>query len=278
MFKNSPINYLNTMGFLVFYSGLLLVFFVEFKLIYLVFFVFNFFWFGLSSSLFYHRAVTHKAAELHPVMEVIFLLGGTISLSGGPISWAAVHRCHHAIPDTKDDPHTPKDGRFWAYMGWVTHTDFGLVNSLKEKYCKDLLQNKLYILFERKFMLFLPTTMYVLMLYYFFGMGAVVWGFLIAGLLSYNFHWMLIASFCHSSKLGYRRFNTKYESRNVPWLSLYSFGESLHNNHHKYPNNFKLNSGRWEFDISFFSVQVLEKMGLAKNISVVDFNKKNGSS
>ena len=258
----------------IFFLGPFLIFFVEFKPLFILLFLFHFVWFGLSSSLLYHRTITHRGAELNPILETFFLLGGVISLSGSPIVWAAVHRFHHKVPDQDEDPHSPLHGRFWAYMGWVYHQDLKLIEELKEKNSKDLLENKLYRFFDTIPMIVLPNTIYLIGLYYFFGLGAVTYGFILAGFFSYNCHWMLIASFCHHSSWGYRRFNTKDESRNVPWLSLLSFGESLHNNHHQNQRSFKLKSSLNEFDFSYFMVKVFEKIGLAKNIIEVDFRKK----
>ena len=273
MYRNSPLNITNVIVMLVFFAGPVLVFFVEFNWLNVGLCVANFIWFGLSSSLFYHRVVTHGAAKLNPVVEVIFLLGGSISLSGGAINWAAIHRFHHSNPDVDIDPHSPIHGRFWAYLGWTTRVEPKLTIPIKEKICQDLLANRLYKFFDHKAMFILPTLIYVGSVYLLFGIDTVVWAFVLAGFLSYNFHWMLIASMCHKAKWGYRRFNTKDQSVNISWLSYLTFGESLHNNHHEKPNSINLRSSFWEADFSYLFVRFLEKLGLAKDLNVTNFKE-----
>ena len=275
MFKNYSLNIIPTLILIVFFSSPLFTFFVDFSWLYFILLIVNFIWFGLSSSLYYHRTLSHKAAELHPLIHLLFLLGGTISLSGSPIDWVVIHRYHHSNSDNENDPHSPIHGRLWSYIGWIILRDRSLVIELKKKYCSDLIKNKLIVFFDKRFMLIGPTLVYNFLLYIIFGWGGVVYGFLLAGLMSYNFHWMLIASFCHNSKFGYRRYNTLDKSFNVPWLSPFSFGESLHNNHHKYPFAFNLKSKPREFDFSFFVIKILEKLKLAKNINIADYKNSN---
>ncbi|RZA12274.1 MAG: hypothetical protein EOP02_30560, partial [Proteobacteria bacterium] len=38
-------------------------------------------------------------------------------------------------------------------------------------------------------------------------------------------------------RFGQRRFATRDDSRNNPWLALITFGEGWHNNHHFYPGS-----------------------------------------
>lgn len=275
MFRHSSFNILSALAFAVFFSTPILVFFVDFKAIYIPLFLFHFIWFGLASSMYYHRIVTHRGAKLNFFLEIFFLIGGVVSLSGSPINWASVHRFHHSTPDKGDDPHSPVlDGHFWAYVGWASHQDENKINELKMRNSKDLLDNKLYSFFDKMPVIVLPSLFYVGGLFYLFDAGAVVYGYLLAGLLSYNFHWMLIASFCHGTNWGYRRFNTNDFSRNVPWLSFVSFGESLHNNHHQNQRSVKLRSSAWEFDFSYMALKFFQKIGLAKNLIEVNFSEK----
>ena len=41
------------------------------------------------------------------------------ALEGGPIFWVATHRIHHQKSDQEGDPHTPREGTWWAHMGWI---------------------------------------------------------------------------------------------------------------------------------------------------------------
>jgi fatty-acid desaturase len=35
------------------------------------------------------------------------------------IFWVATHRIHHQFTDQEGDPHSPRDGKWWAHMGWI---------------------------------------------------------------------------------------------------------------------------------------------------------------
>jgi fatty-acid desaturase len=43
----------------------------------------------------------------------------TLSLEGGPIFWVSTHRVHHQLSDQEGDPHTPREGGWWAHTGWI---------------------------------------------------------------------------------------------------------------------------------------------------------------
>ena len=75
MFKNYTINIIPMLVLIVFFSSPLLTFFVDFSWLYLILLIVNFIWFGLSSSLYYHRTLSHKAADLHPLIHLFFFWG-----------------------------------------------------------------------------------------------------------------------------------------------------------------------------------------------------------
>ena len=63
---------------------------------------------------------------------------------------------------------------------------------------------------------------------------------------------------------GYRNFNCPDRATNiVPWGILIG-GEELHNNHHTYGSSAKLSVKKWEFDIGWGYIKILEFLGLAK--------------
>ena len=63
---------------------------------------------------------------------------------------------------------------------------------------------------------------------------------------------------------GYRGTNTPDTSRNLwPW-AVWIGGEELHNNHHSDAASAKFSQRRWEFDIGWMYIRVLETLGLAQ--------------
>jgi stearoyl-CoA desaturase (delta-9 desaturase) len=63
---------------------------------------------------------------------------------------------------------------------------------------------------------------------------------------------------------GYRNFECPDAARNiVPWGLLVA-GEELHNNHHAFPASAKFSIRRWEFDMGWLYIRVLQALGLAR--------------
>ena len=74
---------------------------------------------SLSIGIGYHRLLTHRGYKTPKWMEYCLTICGTLALEGGPIFWVATHRLHHQNTDKEGDPHSPRNGGFWAHMGWL---------------------------------------------------------------------------------------------------------------------------------------------------------------
>ena len=66
------------------------------------------------------RTAGYKTSK---AFEYFLALCGTLTLEGGPIFWVATHRVHHQHSDKDGDPHSPREGGFWAHMGWILFGD-----------------------------------------------------------------------------------------------------------------------------------------------------------
>jgi stearoyl-CoA desaturase (delta-9 desaturase) len=67
----------------------------------------------------YHRLLTHRGYQTPKWLEHAMAVCATLSLEGGPIFWVATHRVHHQLSDREGDPHTPREGGWWAHLGWI---------------------------------------------------------------------------------------------------------------------------------------------------------------
>ena len=74
---------------------------------------------GLGISMGYHRLHTHRSYQVPLWLEYFFAVCGAMTLEGGPIFWVATHRIHHQKSDQPGDPHSPRDGGWWAHVGWI---------------------------------------------------------------------------------------------------------------------------------------------------------------
>ena len=63
---------------------------------------------------------------------------------------------------------------------------------------------------------------------------------------------------------GYKNGTTRDQSRNItPW-GIVIGGEELHNNHHLDPASPRFSLKSWEFDIGWWWIKLLERLGLAR--------------
>ena len=83
-----------------------------------------------------------------------------------------------------------------------------------------------------------------------------------------------INSICHF--FGRRRFETSDHSTNVAWLSLATFGESWHNNHHAFPTSAFHGLRRGELDLGGAFIRLLERVGLAWEVVRVSPERQRG--
>jgi fatty-acid desaturase len=57
---------------------------------------------------------------------------------------------------------------------------------------------------------------------------------------------------------GYRSYNLNDQSSNNWVWSIPSWGESWHNNHHRFPKDYTFNKQWWEFDISGLIIKLVK--------------------
>ncbi|MGL5508339.1 MAG: hypothetical protein ACRC2J_18425, partial [Microcoleaceae cyanobacterium] len=57
-------------------------------------------------------------------------------------------------------------------------------------------------------------------------------------------------------------------SKNCWWVALVTYGEGWHNNHHAYQYSARHGLQWWEIDTTWMTIQLLQLVGLAKNIKL----------
>ena len=92
----------------------------------------------------YHRYFSHREFETTPIIEIVMLYCGLLCGVRSPLTWAGVHRMHHAYSDTPKDPHSPK------HMGkWRVFFSLYRIKSIPRKFIKDLLKNPRIMFFHK---------------------------------------------------------------------------------------------------------------------------------
>ncbi len=92
----------------------------------------------------YHRCISHKQIKLHPILETIIIYLGTMASACSPLSWAGVHRMHHAYADTELDPHSPKYKKWYEVLFSAYK-----VKHIPRKFVKDLYNNPRVMFFHK---------------------------------------------------------------------------------------------------------------------------------
>ena len=189
-------------------------------------------------------------------MQFVLALLGALTLQGGPIWWAQTHRHHHRHTDTPQDIHSPRHHGFWySHFGWF----------LTERYYKadyrtipDLARypELRWVDSELRIVLYVA---YAWLMYRLGGLQGILWGFCLATVLLWNItHW--VQSFSHSVG-GYRRYQTRDDSRNHTLLGLLSLG-AWHNNHHHAPSSAREGHVWWEIDVTYYILKAMSWVGL----------------
>lgn len=215
-----------------------------------------------SVTIFLHRHQAHRSLELHPAVSHFFRFWLWMTTGMVTKQWAAVHRKHHAKCETEDDPHSPQVKGLKAVLlrGAELYQSEAADEQTLRQYGKgtpdDWLERKLYSRFP-----YLGISLMLLINMALLGpIGITVWAvqmiwipLFAAGVINGIGHYF-----------GYRNADAPDASTNiVPWGILIG-GEELHNNHHAWPGSAKLSFQPWEFDIGWFYIRTLQRLGLAK--------------
>src|SRR5690348_2313055 len=236
---------------------------------------------GLGVTVGFHRLFTHRSFKTGRVVRAVLAILGSAAIEGPVISWVADHRKHHAFADVPGDPHSPHvdhgvgfggamRGLLHAHLGWLFRHD---QRGARRRYAPDLLADPVMRFVDRTFPVWAVGGLAAA-----FGLGFALGGTIEAGLTGllwgggvrlFVLHHATysIISICHV--FGRRRFNTADESRNVVWLSLFSLGESWHNNHHAFPTSARHGLRSWEIDPSALVIRGLAGCGLAWDVVTV---------
>jgi len=216
----------------------------------------------IAVTVFLHRHQTHRALEMHPAVSHFFRLWLWLTTGMVTRQWVAIHRKHHAMCETPEDPHSPQvlGIQKVLWQGAELYRAAAEKSEIIEKYGNgtpnDWLERHIYTPYS----VYGIVLMLMIDLVLFGVVGLTVWAvqmiwipFFAAGVVNGLGHWW-----------GYRNYECSDASTNLcPWGILIG-GEELHNNHHTFASSAKLSSKPWEFDIGWFYIKTLERLGLAQ--------------
>lgn len=196
----------------------------------------------------YHRLLSHRGYEVHPVVKKIMLWFAAISAQGSPIFWITVHRgYHHRYADQDRDPHSPEHGFWHSYIWWMFKIKDGDMNT---KYIVDILRDNDCLFFHKyyKWILWGSHTAIALV-------SVELWLFLLVLPSFIAFHsFSFQTSLNHSKVYGYKNIETKDNGVNVWWLFPLILGEAWHNNHHGDAKNANYGKRWFELDPTYWLI------------------------
>ena len=248
----------------------------------LVLAVLGHFTFGmLGITVGYHRLLTHQGFCCPKWFEHTLAILGICTLQDSPARWVAIHRMHHKHSDEQPDPHSPLVNFFWGHVGWllVVNREHNKTGSF-ERYARDLLRQPFYLRLERNglwlgiyllhALLFVAAGFAVgffiggtLMAGLQLGVSWFVWGVVVRTVFVLNGTWA-VNSIGHV--WGYQNYDTGDNSRNNWFVALISHGEGWHNNHHADQRSARHGHRWWEYDMSWWVIVTLEKLGLVWDV------------
>ena len=216
----------------------------------------------LCVTLYLHRSQAHRGVEFDP--RVAHFMRFWLWLTTGMVTreWVAVHRKHHRYSDVEGDPHSPHIfGIFRVFtQGALLYKqaakDPMMVDTYGAGTPTDWVEERVYSRYSTAGI----ALMLAIDVLLFGAWGVAIWTvqmlwipFWAAGVVNGLAHWW-----------GYKNGTTRDQSRNItPWGIIIG-GEELHNNHHLDPASPKFSLKPAEFDIGWWWIKLLERLGLAQ--------------
>lgn len=195
----------------------------------------------------YHRLLSHNSFKPPTWFYYIGSLLGLLSCSGSPIAWVATHRKHHRYTDRQKDPHSMRFTQ-WYKVQWLS-----MLVPTEPKYAAQLLRSRFQVFLHRNYFFIhlgyaavLGLIDFKMLIYFYLAPAALVWE---AG--------SIINTICH--RWGYKNYLIDDDSKNNYFVSLLTFGEGLHNNHHARQANYNFKRKPFEIDIGGFFIDRLKR-------------------
>ena len=260
--------------YILIHLGALLVFFTPFAWPCLAVLLISYAARMFAITAFYHRYFSHRTFKTSRVVQFLGAFVACASGQRGPLWWAAHHRMHHRHSDTEHDSHSPHHKNFlWSHTLWFM-TDYALPTFLKEipdwaKFKELRFINR----YDWIAVLFLALGCYFLGEWATFqawtgmnGLSMLAWGFFLPTVLLYHATFS-VNSLTHM--FGKKKYDTGDESRNNWFVSIITFGEGWHNNHHFFPGAARQGFTFWELDPTYYTLKLMSLFGLVSDLRPV---------
>jgi stearoyl-CoA desaturase (Delta-9 desaturase) len=206
---------------------------------------------AVGVSMMYHRYWSHRAFEFKwKWLRWPLTLLGAFAGRGSPLAWVHIHRTHHRNADKEGDPHRPGDTLKVFSFGTTN------INQFSPARVADLLGQKMHRWLHDYYLLFMLNWVSVLGIVG--GLEAVYFGWVLP-VVMYQLAQDLWNYYGHkrSPNWSYQNWGCSYRngvllddplSQNNILLYPLVLGEAWHNNHHQWPNSYRMSYRDYEPD------------------------------
>lgn len=234
----------------------------------------------------YHRHFTHRSFKsFGPVRFVMGVFGSTACQ--GPVTyWVSNHRRHHRFTDKPGDIHSPYIHEdkplsgwrsFWhSHIGWTFSHDI----SNTAVAAPDLMHDRVARMVSKSYYAWVALSFLLPMAIGGAATGTwtgaftgLLWGGLVRLFVIYHsIH--AITSLAHM--WGHQTYKGENHARNNFLLSLFTWGEAWHNNHHTFPGSAMFGLHWWQVDFGGYVIRLLRFVGLAWDVKVPPTEMRDG--
>jgi len=226
----------------------------------------------------YHRLYTHRAFKTYDTVRFILGVFGATACQGPVNYWVSNHRRHHRFTDKAGDIHSPyiHESRelsgwrsFWhSHIAWtfnheISNTAVAAPDLIRDPVAK-VVNSTYYVWVVASFLL--PAAIGGWATQSWSGaFSGLLWGGLVRLFVIYHsIH--SITSLAHM--WGDQDYKGQNHSRNNFILSLFTWGEAWHNNHHTFPGSAMFGLRWWQIDFGGYVIRILRIIGLAWEVKV----------
>ncbi|KAI1280821.1 Stearoyl-CoA desaturase 5 [Halotydeus destructor] len=219
-----------------------------------------------------HRLWAHKSYQARLPLQILLMIGQTLTGQNCIFIWARDHRVHHKWSDTDADPHNTRRGFFFAHVGWLLRKKHPeMLVKAKTLNFDDLLNDPL-VKFQKDnyWLLYFVFSVYLPMVVPVYGWGETWYrSFLLTYVLRYILS-LHVTWFVNSAAhmFGDRPYNAKIPPVENPWVSVIAYGEGYHNYHHHFPSDYQASEDGHGFNITRHFIDLMATLGQAYNLKV----------
>ncbi|MBO1254476.1 fatty acid desaturase [Alteromonas sp. 5E99-2] len=229
--------------------------------------IFLFFFTGMSITGGYHRLWSHKTYDAHPIVKVVYAIGGAMALQNSILHWSSDHRIHHRYVDDVDkDPYSAKKGLWFSHIGWMLR-EYHTNKHTNYENCKDLQKDKVVMWQHNHYIAIVLVANFGITALLGWLNGNVLSMVLLAGvfrLVAVHHVTFFINSLAHY--WGKRPYTESNTARDNGILAFFTFGEGYHNYHHIFEYDYRNGIRWWQYDPTKWMIRGLSFINLTFNL------------